>query len=363
MTTIATSTTPHEDMSTRVEDALRERFALQCENAEAYGAEFAALWRATADHALGGKLVRPRLLLDIHRALAPAASDAATLAAIDIATQVELLHYAFLLHDDVIDGDLTRRKRPNLIGQLAAGNPGATEQDSLHWARSSAILMGDLMISSAIMGFARADVPAHARGRLLDLVERTILETVAGEHTDVALSHGIIASDVDTVLSMSVYKTATYSFSLPLRAAALLAGSSPSAEETLHAVGRHLGLAYQLQDDLLCVFGDHRTHGKDAFSDLREGKETAIIAFARSTAAWSRIEPRFGAADLSLHDATVMRDVLRECGAERFVIGLIGDQLDSLSALLADAELAGEISPDAARSILVATARLEGRQA
>lgn len=356
-------TATEEQLSTRVEEVLRQRFLVHCENAEAYGTEFAALWRATADHALGGKLVRPRLLLDIHRALTPGAGDEPTIAAVDIATHIELLHYAFLLHDDVIDGDLTRRKRPNLIGALAAGTPGSTEQDSLHWAQSSAILMGDLLLSAAVLGFARADVPQPVRVRLLDLVEQTILETVAGEHTDVALSHGIIASDVNTVLNMSVYKTATYSFSLPLRAAALLSGSSSSAEETLHTVGRHLGLAYQLQDDLLCVFGDHRTHGKDAYSDLREGKETAIIAFARSTNAWPRIEQRFGAADLSLDDATAIRDLLRECGAERFVIGLIGDQLDAVYALLAEAELAGEISSDAARSILVSASRLEGRQA
>jgi geranylgeranyl diphosphate synthase type II len=363
MTVTVTQAAPREDLSPRVEEMLRQRFALHCENAEAYGTEFAAHWRATADHALGGKLVRPRLLLDIHRALVPSADDSATVAAVDIATHIELLHYAFLLHDDVIDGDLTRRKRPNLIGELAASTPATSEEDSLHWARSSAILMGDLMLSAAIMGFARAEVSAHARRRLLDLVEQTILETVAGEHTDVALSHGIIASDVDTVLTMSVYKTATYSFSLPLRAAALLADPSDSAEATLQSVGRHLGLAYQLQDDLLCVFGDHRTHGKDAFSDLREGKETALIAFARSTGTWERIAPRFGSADLSLQDATAMRALLRECGAERFVVGLIGDQLDAVYALLSEAELAGEISSDAARSILVSASRLEGRQA
>lgn len=350
-------------MSTRVEELLRRRFTHHCENAEVYGAEFAALWRSTADHALGGKLVRPRLLLDIHRALVSDAAPEPSIAAVDVATHIELLHYAFLLHDDVIDGDLTRRKRPNLIGELAATAPGATEEDSLHWARSSAILMGDLLLSAAIMGFARADVPQSTRVRLLDLVEQTILETVAGEHTDVALSHGIIASDVTTVLAMSVYKTATYSFSLPLRAAALLAGSSASAEETLNAVGRHLGLAYQLQDDLLCVFGDHRMHGKDAFSDLREGKETAIIAFARSTSTWAQIAPRFGSADLSLHDATVIRDLLQECGAERFVMSLIGEQLDAVYALLSEAEAAGEISSDAARSILVSASQLEGRQA
>lgn len=357
-----TSTAIHEDMGTQVEEVLRRRFTAHSENAQAYGSEFASLWRAAADHALGGKLVRPRLLLDIHRALAPHAPAEAATAAVDVATHIELLHYAFLLHDDVIDGDLTRRKRPNLIGALAAGSPGSTEEASLHWARSSAILMGDLLLSAAVMGFARVDIPHETRTRLLDLVEQTILETVAGEHTDVALSHGIVAPDLHTVLNMSVYKTATYSFSLPLRAGAMLAGSSLAAQDALHLVGRHLGLAYQLQDDLLCVFGDHRMHGKDAFSDLREGKETAIIAYARSTSAWPHIERTFGSDDLTTHEATEIRDRLRECGAESFVTGLIADQREAVDALLAGAENSGEISAAAAHTIAAVAARLDGRQ-
>lgn len=357
-----TSTVTHEDMGTQVEEVLRQRFTAHSENAQAYGDEFASLWRSAADYALGGKLVRPRLLLDIHRALAPEPTSAQATAAVDVATHIELLHYAFLLHDDVIDGDLTRRKRPNLIGALAAERPGSTEEASLHWARSSAILMGDLLLSAAVMGFARADLSQATRLRLLDLVEQTILETVAGEHTDVALSHGIVAPDLHTVLNMSVYKTATYSFSLPLRAGAMLAGSSSSAEDALHMVGRHLGLAYQLQDDLLCVFGDHRVHGKDAFSDLREGKETAIIAYARSTSAWSRIERAFGSDDLTMHEATEIRDRLRECGAEDFVTGLIADQREAVSTLLAEAERNGAISADAVRTITAVSSRLDGRR-
>ncbi|MFJ4222598.1 polyprenyl synthetase family protein [Microbacterium sp. NPDC089695] len=350
-------------MGTRIEEALRLRFTHHGDTAERYGSEFAALWRAAADHSLGGKLVRPRLLLDIHRALSDHDVSEPPLTAIDVAAHIELLHYAFLLHDDVIDGDLTRRRRPNLIGSLAASAPGSTEEGALHWARSSAILMGDLLLTAAVMGFARADVPDATRLGLLDLMEQTILETVAGEHTDVALSHGIVAPDLDTVLNMSVYKTATYSFSLPLRAAALLAGASANAERTLTTVGRRIGLAYQLQDDLLSVFGDHRSHGKDPFSDLREGKETAMIAYARSTPAWPRIERRFGAPDLTVPDAVEIRDLLRDCGAEAFATDLIGDQLDEVHTLLADAELAGDIGPDAAGTILRTVTRLEGRQA
>lgn len=353
-----------EDLSTRIETALRLRFDERGSAAEAYGPEFAALWKTAAGHALGGKLIRPRLLLDFRMALAPdGLTHRDAECAVDVAANVELLHYAFLLHDDVIDGDLMRRRRPNLIGSLAERRSDAPDDAELHWARSSAILMGDLLLSSAILGFARADVTVSARERLLTLMEQTILETVAGEHTDVGLSDGIIPPDLRTILSMSAYKTATYSFVLPLLSAAVLAGASPSAEEQLRAIGRHLGLAYQLQDDLLSVFGDAQEHGKDPYSDLREGKETAIIAYARMTGHWPSIELHFGTPDLSEQRCADIRDRLRECGAENFARSLVDEQLAAVSMVLSEAEATGTISPEAGRTVLALAARIESRRA
>lgn len=356
------TTATEEDLAIRIERALRHRFSERRSAAEQYGTEFVALWQAAADHALGGKLIRPRLLIDLLRSLTSSDLTAAEIErAVDVAVHVELLHFAFLLHDDVIDGDLIRRRRPNLIGSLIERRSSEPAEPALHWARSSAILMGDLLLASAVLGFARAEVSADARVRLLSLLEQTIFETVAGEHTDIGLSDGIIPPDLRTILSTSAYKTATYSFVLPLRAAAVLAGSSPAAEDQLTAIGRHLGLAYQLQDDLLSVFGDPEAHGKDAFSDLREGKETAIIAYARMTGHWPSIELRFGSIDLSDAEAADIRDRLRECGAERFVRSLVQEQLGAVSAVLAEAESAGTLSPSAGRAILGLTARIEGR--
>lgn len=358
------TTATEEDLGIRIEEALRRRFSERSSAAEPYGTEFVALWHAAAEHAIGGKLIRPRLLIELLRSLTPSGLTGAEVErAVDIAVHVELLHFAFLLHDDVIDGDLVRRRRPNLIGSLVERRSAEPAEPALHWARSSAILMGDLLLASAVLGFARADVSSTVRARLLTLLEQTIFETVAGEHTDIGLSDGIIAPDLRTILSTSAYKTATYSFVLPLRAAAVLADSSPASEEQFTAIGRHLGLAYQLQDDLLSVFGDPDAHGKDAFSDLREGKETAIIAYARMTGHWPRIELRFGSLDLSEADAADIRDRLRECGAERFVHTLVQEHLDTVSTILADAEAAGTISPSAGRTIRGLTSRIEGRSA
>lgn len=351
-----------EDLGTRIEAVLRRRFAERTAAAEHYGAEFAALWHTAAEHALGGKLLRPRMLMDLLSALATTPlTEKDTARAIDVAAHVELLQFAFLLHDDVIDGDLTRRRRPNLIGSLVSRRPDEAGDTALHWGRSSAILLGDLLLSTAVLGFARADVPAPRRERLLALLETTVFETVAGEHSDVALSDGIIAADLRTILATSASKTAAYSFVLPLRAAAILSGAPTAAEEQLSEIGGHLGLAYQLQDDLLSVFGDPDAHGKDPYSDLREGKETAIIAYARMTSHWPGIELRFGENDLSIDDAAEMRDRLRECGAEGFVRGLVEEQLAAVSTVLAEAEEAGTLSADAGRIILALADRIEGR--
>lgn len=315
--------------------------------AAAYGDRFAELWSVALGCVLGGKLLRPRLLLGAFDALAPTTGQDAVAreAALRIAAGVELLHYSFLLHDDVIDGDLLRRGRPNLIGTvLRERDPAAFDSQArrdgdaspadLHWASTSGILMGDLLLSAAHQVFAREALPEPIRLRLLQLLDHTITESVAGEHLDVALSDGVVSSDLDTVLRMSRFKTATYTFELPLQAAAILAGAAPSTEDAIGAIGRHLGVAFQLQDDLLSTFGCAAEHGKDAFSDLREGKETAIIAYARMTSAWAGIEPVFGDPRLSEESGASVRELLVECGAEGFIRSLIEEQLRASSELV-----------------------------
>ncbi|MFC7766509.1 polyprenyl synthetase family protein [Leucobacter soli] len=221
------------------------------------------------------------------------------------------------------------------------------------------ILAGDLMLSCAHQLFARADLPVEQRIRLLDLLEHTVFETTAGEFVDVGLSDGLIGPDLATVLAMTGRKTATYSFELPLRAAAILAGASLELEQRLREAGWYLGLAYQLQDDLLSTFGDAEVHGKDAFSDLREGKQTAIVCFARLCGEWSGIETELSEAAYSIAAAQSVRRRLRACGAEAFVQNLVSDQMTAFRNLLANES---EIIPDGVQRVLLALqARLDGR--
>lgn len=348
------------DLCAAIETELTGLISKRASAATAYGPNFTRLWAIAGENVLGGKFVRPLLLMETFDALHQGGSGQRE-NAISIAASIELLHYAFLLHDDVIDGDLVRRGHPNLIGSLLAEAGEVPRPDgALHWAQTGGILMGDMLLAATHQAFARADLPHQLRLRLLDLLEHTINETVAGEQLDVGLGDGIVAPELETILMMCGYKTATYTFELPLRAAAALAGADFAVESALATAGRHLGLAFQLQDDLLSTFGDPRRHGKDPFSDLREGKQTAIIAHARLTASWPDIEPYFGRPELSGSEADHVRRQLTDCGAEEFVQSLIAEQLQAFNAVLTRP---GSQVPPSARNVLLDLAgQLEGRQ-
>lgn len=220
--------------------------------------------------------------------------------------------------------------------------------------------MGDLMLTAALNSVARQPLPHDSRIRLLDLLDRTVDESVAGQLVDVGLSDGIIAPEMGEVLRMSRLKTGTYTFELPLRAAAILADSPPHVEAALGEMGTHLGLAFQLQDDLLSAFASPEDHGKDAFSDLREGKQTALIAYARETSAWPRIEPLLGAPDFEVSDGAAVRDLLSSCGAEGFVRSLVAQQIHACMELLRDSETS--VPPAVRRIIADLMTSLEDRR-
>ena len=118
---------------------------------------------------------------------------------------------------------------------------------------------------------------------------------------------------------MEERKTAIYSFELPMQAGAVLADAAARTVEGIGDVGRLLGVAFQLRDDLLGVFGDPRLTGKSNVTDLREGKCTPLVVHARSTPAWSQVEPFYGRRAIGPAEAASVRRTLETCGSRAFV--------------------------------------------
>ncbi|WP_324650570.1 polyprenyl synthetase family protein [Georgenia sp. H159] len=308
------------DAAGSTEDALTDFFA---DGARHIGTpDHRRLWEALADSADGGKRLRPALFHSVYEAFGGRERDVAA----RVGAAVELLHTALVVHDDVIDGDTVRRGRPNVAGTFgeqarAAGQP---EDRAGHYGAAAAILAGDLALAGAVRMIALCGAAPATVARMLDDLDRALHLTAAGELTDVRLSMGA-GSDVAEAITMEQQKTAVYSFELPLRLAAVLAGADERHEEPLTRFARLLGVAYQLQDDLDGMFGEQDVIGKSTLSDLREGKHTPLVAHARTTEYWPRISPYLASGEVDETDAAHVRRLLERCGARRFVESLVAE--------------------------------------
>ncbi len=308
-----------------VEAALGSFFADRIERSARHGDGYRSLWAAARDASAGGKKIRPALVIATHRAL----RGENTHAAIEVASAFELLHTAFLLHDDVIDGDLIRRGRPNLAGArlIEAVDRGVPADQAAAWGQASAILAGDLLIHAAQLLVAQISGPEGRRRDLLDLLDDCVFVTAAGELADVAYASRIEPAALDEVLAMTQSKTASYTFEGPLAAGAILAGAAPEIVAGLREFGRTIGTAFQLRDDLLGVFGEEHETGKSAVSDLRNRKLTPLMVVARSTDSRARLDSLLDADPFDEAAAEAVRELLVECGARSKIEGLIAAQV------------------------------------
>jgi geranylgeranyl diphosphate synthase type II len=302
--------------------------------------QHALLWEALAAATEGGKRFRPALVTATHAALGGACPGPA----VEVGAAVELLHTAFVIHDDVIDGDDLRRGRLNVSGAFRAQalSAGAAADDACDFGRTAGILAGDLALAAAIRAVATCGAPAEVVHRLLDLFDAALHTTAAGELTDVRLSLGLEEASLSQSLSMEEQKTGAYSFSLPLQAGALLAGAAESTVGRLGEVGRLLGVAFQLADDLIGVFGDPALTGKSATSDLRTRKQTPLLAHARTTPEWELIRPYVGR-DLTDAELAEARRLFAASGSRRYVERVAASHLATALAVVEELGLSAEL--------------------
>ncbi|WP_281389042.1 polyprenyl synthetase family protein [Brevibacterium renqingii] len=287
--------------------------------------------------AVGGKMIRPHLLIDVHEGLGGTESEAA----VDAACAMQLLHIGLVIHDDVIDNDTVRRGQMNIAGQFSSEAMllGAADAAAQTWGMASSLLAGDLMLTEAHSLLARLDLDSPRRFEILDIFDDTIAESVTGEQSDVWLSLQLDEARAEDVLAMIGQKTAVYSFEAPLTIAAVLAGGDAGLVDRLRSIGRHIGVVYQLRDDVLGLFGDEQETGKSVLSDLREGKETLLVNTARTHPSWSEVAHLFGDRGLDADGGRRLQQVIEDSGARTFVESVIDDRCEAIAGLIAEADL------------------------
>jgi geranylgeranyl pyrophosphate synthase/uncharacterized protein with NAD-binding domain and iron-sulfur cluster len=214
-----------------------------------------------------GKGLRPALCIATARALGGRTEDAFPAAA-----GIEMLHNAFLVHDDIEDGSESRRGVATMHRRV--GIP-------------IAVNTGDAMNALAMRFFRRSveQLGPMAALRILDEVDHMLVETLEGQATELGwVRDNDLGVDTDGYLRLVLKKTAWYSFIHPMRIGALVADADDQNLDRFDRFGYLLGVAFQITDDVLNLVGDVGRYGKEIDGDLWEGKRTIVLTHALSHA-------------------------------------------------------------------------------
>ncbi|MGX1810653.1 polyprenyl synthetase family protein [Nocardia sp. NPDC055321] len=285
----------------------------------------------------GGKRTRPTFAVTGWHGAAPAGS-AVGAAVIQACAAVELVHANALIHDDIIDRSDTRRGAPAVHRQFANRHTAAGfAGDAAHYGTAMGILLGDLALAWADDMFYSAALDPAALGRAAPVWAAMRTEVLTGQLLDIEAE---VAGDesVGAALLVNRYKTAAYTIERPLHLGAALAGADAELITAYREFGAKIGLAFQLRDDLLGVFGDARTTGKPSGDDLRSGKRTVLVATAlqrADPAAAQQLRSALGT-DLSDADVDRLRALIHATGAsgevERRIEELTEQAVETLAA-------------------------------
>lgn len=328
----------------------------------------------------GGKRLRPALVHYTYRACGGRSEEQS----LPLALATEFLHTYLLIHDDIMDHAALRRGQPAAhvrFGDLhrAAGLRG----DGEDFGRSVAILLGDLAHTYAVELFTTAVAAAGPAGPagLWAEINRCFgtmcEEVIGGQYLELLLAHRPWEPAVATagepgeaagaareaqLLRILRLKSGRYSAERPIQLGALLAGSPRALRAALSRYGAAVGEAFQLQDDLLGVFGDPATTGKPVGDDLREGKVTFLVHHALAAGApgdRQLLIASLGRPDLTAAEIAGLQEVIERSGARRAVTAMVAERLnaarraleavEALAALREETSGAARPRPEASR--------------
>ncbi|MFI3287479.1 MAG: polyprenyl synthetase family protein [Rikenellaceae bacterium] len=202
----------------------------------------------------GGKRMRPLLCL-LSASLFCDDEDMVFEKGIHAAMALEIFHNFTLLHDDIMDSAPTRRGRPTV---------------HIKWGENSAILSGDAMMALSYQVL----IGSEPLGKLMEVFSRAAIEVCEGQQLDMEFEEIEFVSE-SSYMEMIRLKTAAL-IAASTKMGAIIAGATPEECDNMYRYGENIGLAFQIQDDLLDTFGDTSTFGKKIGGDIAEGKQTYL---------------------------------------------------------------------------------------
>ena len=266
------------------------------------------------------------------------------------ASALEVFHAAALVHDDIMDNSDTRRGLPAAHKRFAEIHRGAGWTGSApSFGRSAALLLGDLLLvwSDELFDFGLRQLGSVEAGDAARTeFNRMRTEVTLGQYLDILDEQSWQNYPEAELLSRAhrviVYKSAKYSVEAPLAIGAALGGGTGPQVSALREFGLPLGIAYQLRDDLLGVFGDPGVTGKPSGDDLREGKRTVLIALTRTklpSNATRLLDELLGERDLTDQQIHMLQASIRDSGAIEHVERIIAHNVKLATEAVVDAPI------------------------
>jgi len=271
--------------------------------------------------AMRGKLLRPMLVLAACEALGGDPRDA-----LPAAVAVELLHNFSLVHDDVQDNSAVRRGRPTVQSR---------------WGAAQAINAGDTLfvVARNTLLELRGTLGAGDTLEVIDRVDRACLELCHGQGLDLRFEDTLDITVAD-YLHMARLKTSAL-LELAVALGVFVATRSWPEADRVGQLGRRLGLAFQIQDDLLGIWGQHHQTGKSCCDDLRRRKKSLPVVHAleaSSDPAAVTLRALYGGGDLSPDQILQARLCLEQRGSREFCEALVFHHRQALAQQLAGLE-------------------------
>ena len=350
---------------TEVGAALDEFIARQRRELAGIADELLPCVDAIADLVAGGKRLRAAFCYWGWRACGGADRPEIFAAA----ASLELLHASALVHDDVMDASTIRRGQPAAHARFAATHASAGWRGSSDtFGAGAAILIGDLLLAWTDEMLRASGFGPAAVWRGLSELDAMRTEVFAGQYLDL-LAQASGKPAIDSALRVVTYKSAKYTVERPLHLGAVMASAPeagrvapPDLRGALTGYGIPVGIAFQLRDDILGVFGDPAKTGKPVIGDLREGKQTVMLAIAMDRANRDQaalMDRAVGDPGLSEEDAEQVRAIITSTGALAKCEAMIDSEVKQALAALSAAPIAPLAASALAELAIAATARAD----
>jgi geranylgeranyl diphosphate synthase type I len=270
----------------------------------------------------GGKRLRPALMCWGY--LGVGGKDEKEI--IKTSVSIELIHIFLLIHDDIIDNDKTRHGQETIHTQYARIGKVISKgkRESTHFGNSMGIVVGDIVAGLGNQILFRANFPAKLVIKALHQLQGIVAMVAVGEAQDVIIEHRRLATETE-VMDMYKNKTAKYTIEGPLHLGAILGGADEDVLKKITEFSVPIGTAFQIQDDILGIFGNEKKIGKPVGSDIREGKQTILVVKALEKANREQkniLNKVLGKKDLNKKEIEAFKKVIKDTGSLKYAQAL-----------------------------------------